>query len=219
MKSPRVLYPGAIYHLGTRGNDGMPIVDDDWDRHGFVTVLASTVHKYGWKCHAYCLMTNHYHLVVETPEPNLSAGMERLNGTYARRFNWRHGRRNHVFGERFHDELVLDEKHFLESCRYAVLNPVRAGICRDAGEYVWSSYLATAGRLPTPDFLTTASILSRFGDPRPIAEARYATFVADGVAKQAKPLRLPTGLGRNGRDVPIGRGLRSPGTSATRRLP
>jgi putative transposase len=142
--------------------------------------------------------------------------MERLNSAYARRFNWRHGRRNHLFGERFHDELILEETHFLESCRYVVLNPVRAGMCRDAGEYAWGSYLATAGRLPAPEFLTTDSVLSRFGQPRAIAEARYVAFVADGVAKPAVPLRQPPGLGRNGRAVSNWRGLRSPDTSATR---
>jgi putative transposase len=219
MSKPRIAFPGALYHLTSRGNDGMAIVADDWDRHAVLSQLGVAVEKDGWVCHGYCVMTNHVHLMVETPEGNVSEGMQRFIGSYARRFNRRHGRRNHLFGEPFHDELIETEAHFLESVRYVVLNPVRAGICRDPGGYAWSSYAATAGRVPAPAFLTTNAILDRFGSARPIAEARYAAFVAEGVANPTMPRNLATGLGRLGRGVPTGRGLRSRGTSATPRLP
>jgi putative transposase len=202
----------------------MPIFVDDWDRFALLDGIADGVKKDGWLCYAYCLMTNHYHCIVETPKPNLPAAMERLNGNYARRFNRRHGRRNHLFGERYHDELVMRDAHLLEASRYVVLNPVRAGLRRDPAAWPWSSYAATAGRSAAPPFLARRRLLAHFGGPDAIASARYAAFVADGMADPAPPRFLAPGHvgpghGPGRRSVPTGRELRSPGTSATRRLP
>jgi REP element-mobilizing transposase RayT len=106
----RVLIAGAYYHVTTRGNNGRPIVADDGDRAVFVHILNQVQHRYHWRVHAWCLMGNHYHLVVETPEPNLSAGMRDLNGGYARSFNDCHGRKDHLFGRRYHAVLIESDE-------------------------------------------------------------------------------------------------------------
>lgn len=126
-------------------------------------------------------MTNHYHVVIETPRPTLSVGMRDLNGIYASRFNERHDRVGHVFGERYKAVLVDKEAHHLECCRYVVLNPVRAGICADPAEWPWSSYAATAGLARRPPWLTTESILGALGTDLLGAQARYRAFVFDGI--------------------------------------
>ena len=116
----RPLAAGAYYHVTTRGNNRAPIVLDDTDRHTFIRILTRVVRRYGWKLHARCLMGNHYHLVVETPRPNLSDGMRDLNGQYARAFNYRHRRCDHVFGQRFWSKLIESEEQYeatLDVCR------------------------------------------------------------------------------------------------------
>ncbi len=176
----RIEYPGAIYHLTNRGNAGQTIFEDDVDRIAFLSVLGDVVDRMGWLCHAYCLMGNHYHLMVETPEANLSGGMRRLNGSYTQRFNRRHERFGHLFQGRYRAILVERESHLLELCRYVVLNPLRAGLVRSADVFQWSSYRATAGRGPTPRFLTTDWLLSQFATRREPARQRYRAFVAEG---------------------------------------
>jgi putative transposase len=165
-----------------RGNSDDPIYADDLDRELFLADLERVVERYRWLCHAYCLMTTHYHLVVETPLANLPAGMQRLNGGHASRFNERHGLTGHVFGSRYRSILIEDARYLLAVCRYVVLNPVRAGICDRPEDWPWSSYRATAGLEPTPRFLTTETILAEVGgDTYPAAQAAYREFVAAGI--------------------------------------
>jgi putative transposase len=181
----RICVPGGVYHVIARGNERASIYRDDADRFAFLRVLARVVNRFGWRCHAYCLMSNHYHLVVETPRPNLPTGMQQLNGRYAQWFNERHDRCGHVFHARYRSILVQKDSHLLALCRYVVLNPVRAGLCRSPTSYHWSSYRATAGSTPAEPFLTTDSflttdwILGCFASSRAAAQARYRAFVAE----------------------------------------
>lgn len=176
----RIEYPGAIYHVTSRGDRREPIFDDDIDRQRFLATLAEVVKRYNWLCHAYCLMGNHYHLVVETPEGNLSLGMRHLNGLYTQASNRRHQRTGHVFQGRFKAILVDRDSYLLELARYVVLNPVRAGLVETAAAWPWSSYAATVGAAPCPDWLSTDWLLAQFGSEREAARQRYRAFVAAG---------------------------------------
>ncbi|MGQ0666059.1 MAG: REP-associated tyrosine transposase [Nitrospiraceae bacterium] len=176
----RIEFPGAVYHITSRGNARQDIVVDDRDRTQFLAGLAQVVDRHGWRCHAYCLMDNHYHLLVETPAPNLSQGMRQLNGPYTQAYNRRHQRVGHLFQGRFTAILVEKEAHLLELCRYVVLNPVRARMVAHPRQWGWSSYRATAGETNAPDWLTTDWILAAFGRRRESAQARYRSFVAEG---------------------------------------
>lgn len=178
----RIEFPGAVYHVTARGDGRGTIFRDDRDREKFLEILARTVLLRRWVCHAYCLMGNHYHLLLETPEANLSRGMRSVNGEYTQAFNRRYRRPGHVFQGRFKAVLVEKEDHLLELCRYVVLNPVRArGMkVRSPEDWPWSSYRATAGLEKTLPFLSVDWILSRFGRRRGEAQRRYARFVAQG---------------------------------------
>jgi putative transposase len=176
----RVEFEGAVYHITSRGNAGVEIFLDDRDRLRFLEVLCNVVDRFGWVCHAYCLMTNHYHLLIETPEPNLSRGMQHLNGVYTQWFNRRHSRTGHLVQGRFKSILVEKESYLLELARYVVLNPVRAKMVRSVRDWRWSSYRATAGQVEPPDFLATDWLLSQFvKDPSQAAHA-YRRFVRQG---------------------------------------
>src|SRR4051812_47131806 len=152
----------------------MAIYRDDGDRRTFLAILEDTIDRYGWKCYAYCLMGNHFHLVVGTPEPNVAAGMCRLNGGYARSFNKRHGRCGHLFERRYHAELVQTDGHLLELVRYVALNPVRAGLCGRADEWPWSSYGSLVGIRPAPGWLDVDEVRASL-DAR--QSTRIRTFV------------------------------------------
>jgi putative transposase len=139
---PRALrsdFPDGVYHVTARGVNGCAVFGDDVDRVLFLRLLGDCIERFAWRCHAFCLMGTHYHLVVETLRARLSAGLHRLNGLYAQRFNHRHERTGHLFGDRFHGWLVRDEDHLRATCRYVVLNPVRAGLCATASEWPWSA--------------------------------------------------------------------------------
>lgn len=142
----------------------------------FMAFLGQTVHRFRWTCLAYCLMTNHFHLVLSLSSPNLAKGMHRLNGLYARRFNERHGYVGHLFEARYSSTLIASEKHFLDAIRYVALNPVTAGLCDDPADWEWSSFRATAGLAPCPRFLAAALVRSHFGRGSAGAE-RYADSV------------------------------------------
>jgi REP element-mobilizing transposase RayT len=189
----RIDFAGALHHVTSRGAAREPIYHDDLDREVFLDYLADSVERHEWRCHAYCLMTNHYHLLLETTAPTLAAGMQRLNSRYARAFNRRHERVGHLFESRYHAILVERETHLLEVARYVVLNPVRAGTSGEAGAWRWSSYRPTAGVDDVPAFLTVDWLLGQLAhDPRR-ARRRYRSFVADA------PPRCPWRDVRHGR--------------------
>ena len=171
--------------MTSRGIRREAIVLDDDDRESFVELLGRVTQRFESLCRAYCLMTNHYHLLVETPRANLAAGMQLLNSAFARRFNRRHGFRGHLFEDRYHAVLVERESQALEVSRYVALNPVRAGLCADPGAWPWSSFAAACGREPSPGFLAAGPILSWFGADLEVARRRYGEFVADAAPAQA----------------------------------
>lgn len=179
----RLQFPGGIYHVTARGNDRQLIFADDADRSRFLIVLASVVERYRVRCHAYCLMGNHYHLLLETPDANLSAAMRQLNGVYTQRFNRRHERCGHLLQGRFGAELVDGPAHLHEVCRYIVLNPVRAGLVSHPHDWPWSSFLATAGETPAPGFLTVSWVRALSGIRSPLGAAQaYVRFIEAGLA-------------------------------------
>ena len=177
----RIEFPHAIYHVTSRGNARQRIVKTDTDRQAWLGVLGQVVARFGWLCHAYCLMDNHYHVLIETPQPNLSRGMRQLNGVYTQGFNRRHRRVGHLLQGRFTAILVEKEPHLLELCRYVVLNPVRAKAVTRPGDWLWSSYRATAGELFAPVWLTVDWVLAQFGQQQRSAQAKYCDFVWDGI--------------------------------------
>ena len=183
----RLEFPGAIYHVTTRGNGGDDIFLDDQDRLQFLTALGEVVSRAGWIVHAYVLMDNHYHLLIETPKDNLSLGMRQLNGVYTQRFNIIHGSGGRVFQGRFKAILVERDGFLLELCRYLVLNPLRLKAVKNINRYRWSSYRATAGEIQAPAWLNTDWVLSHFGRSSSVAQRKYAEFIAAGI-KLPSPL-------------------------------
>jgi REP element-mobilizing transposase RayT len=173
-------FAGALYHVTSRGNRRELIYETDEDRRRFLAVLNDVCEAFNWVCHAYCLMGNHYHLLIETPEGNLSQGMRQLNGVYTQRFNRHHGRVGHLFQGRYKAILVEKEAYLLELARYIVLNPVRAEMVWSAVEWPWSSYRATVGYESALKALHTEGILAAFGKQRGRAIECYERFVTEG---------------------------------------
>ena len=188
----RIEYPGAVYHLTARGNRQEAIFQDEEDRLEFLVILNKTVHRYNWICHAYCLMDNHYHLLVETLDANLSFGMRQLNGMYTQYFNRRHSKVGHVFQGRYKSIVVEKDAHLLELCRYIVVNPVRAMMTDHPGKWPWSSYNPTSTGTDIPDFLTVDWILIQFAKQKEIAKKRYIEFTIEGYTC-ISPLKKITG--------------------------
>jgi REP element-mobilizing transposase RayT len=176
----RERYDNALYHGMSRGVDGLDIFRSVEDYAHFLLLLLVAQQKFGLRIYGYCLMPNHFHLLVRTPSANISEAMQWLLGCYAASFNRKYGRRGHLFGGRFHAELITSRRHLLEVTRYIVLNAVRARICSAPARYRWSSYRALVGLEPEPAFLDAAFTLSLF-DPRDptVARTRFRAFVAD----------------------------------------
>jgi putative transposase len=193
----RIEYPGAVYHITSRGNEKKPIFKGERDRDIFLDTLSHVEKRYSWLCHAYCLMNNHYHLIIETPEGNLSAGMRQLNGVYTQAFNKKHRRVGHLFQGRYKAILIQKDSHLLEVCRYVVLNPVRAKAVESPEQWKWSSYQATAGMQRLHPCLSTEWVLYQFGSTRRIAEKAYRKFVRDGIKQESlwKALKAQSILG------------------------
>jgi putative transposase len=194
----RKQFDRAFIHVYTRGNNRAPIFFDEIDYDAWLRLLGRTVKRFHWTCHAYCLMPNHYHLLLETSQERLSAGMRHLNGSFAQRINVRYDRTGHVFEGPYREELVADDAYLLELCRYVPLNPVRARLITRAEDWPRSSYRATAGLTHAPPFLTVTFVRSLFGRG-PVALERYRAFVADGAmacavtSRDLVPRRVPPG--------------------------
>ena len=181
----RIEYDGALYHITSRGNARKPIFKGDEDREAFLEILHNTNIRYNWICHAYCLMNNHYHVIIETPDGNLSRGMRQLNGVYTQAFNRRHKRVGHIFQGRYKAILIQKESHLLEVSRYVVLNLVRAKAVIRPDQWRWSSYPATSGtgKEKPHACLTMDWILGQFGRKRRRAEKKYREFVEAGIGE------------------------------------
>lgn len=193
-RAPRLNFVDGLYHVTSRGVRRLPIYEDGIDYRWFRRLFDGLARELGWICHAYCLMPNHYHLVLETPFPNLSVGLQRLNWRHSVRFNWRHGHTGHLFERRFHSELIETDAHLLEAVRYVVLNPVRAGLCHHPAEWPFSSYWSTLDAASDPSS-AYSRILGQFGTDPEIVRARYEAFVADGVRRDVAGCLAP-GHGR-----------------------
>jgi putative transposase len=128
----------GIFHVTTRGVARQAISRDDEDRRLFLVLLARATRRTNWGCHAFCLMPNHHHVIVETHQDLLSVGLRQLNGRYAQAFNERHERTGHLFGDRVAAFVIRDEEHLRAAAEYVVQNPVRAGLCRRADDWPWS---------------------------------------------------------------------------------
>lgn len=177
----RIELAGGLYHVTSRGDRREDIYKDDTDRLAWLDTLAQCCERFNWAIHAWCQMSNHYHLIVETAEGNLSAGMRQLNGVYTQAVNRRYRHAGHVFQGRYKAILIERDSYLLELLRYVVLNPVRAAMVKDVRQWKWSSYHATVGAAPTPPWLHTAWLLDQFGKQRARQIARYIDFVRQGV--------------------------------------
>jgi putative transposase len=177
-RHPRLLVPGGVYHVGCRAVRQLELFVTDRDRALMLALLRVALARFRWRCHSFCLLTSHAHLLLETDEPNLSSGMHWLNTVYARIFNRRHGFSGHVFDRRFWATLVEGEVQFATTARYIDLNPVRAGACVDPADYEWSSFRFTSG-MARSSIVTTSTLLSLFGPDPGRAALEYARFVRD----------------------------------------
>ena len=180
-RAPRDFVPDAYYHVYSRGSNRQAIFAFDTDRTDFLICLARVVARYELTCLAYCLMTNHYHLILRSRDGQLSRAMKALNGRYALRFNRRYGRDAHLFKNRFAAVLQTSASQLLWTLRYAVRNPVVKGMCASPEEWPWSSYRASAGLEQAPAFLDVAGVMKFFGDEFERAVARYRDFVSEDV--------------------------------------
>ena len=179
----RIEFSGAVYHITARGNARQAIFLDDEDRDSFLRVLGKVVSRFDLLLHAYCLMDNHYDLLVETPKANLSKALRQLNGVYTQAFNRRHGKVGPVLQGRFKSILVDKDRYLLQLARYVALNPVRAKLVKKPDAYRWSSFRATVGLDPAPVFLTVDWVLSQFAKQRAAGQRRYWRFVLEGVGE------------------------------------
>lgn len=176
----RLEFPGALYHITSRGNERKPVYLDESDFNGFLTILGDVCERFNWVVHSFCLMTNHYHLLVETPDANLSRGMRQLNGVYTQRFNKNHRRVGHLFQGRYKAILVDKDAYLLELNRYIVLNPIRANMVGNLFKWPWSSWVYVMGKEPVPDWLAVDKMLLQFAKYKTIARRNFAKFVEQG---------------------------------------
>jgi REP element-mobilizing transposase RayT len=176
----RVIDADYLYHVGSRGNNGEAIVRDRGDCGAFLRDLDRVARKFDWEVWSWCLMTNHVHLVLRTPNGGLSQGMQQLNGNNGRRMNRRHGRRGHLVQNRFFAVPLESEAHMQAAIAYVARNPVKAGLCRTAAQWPYSSDRATVGLEPAPGWLVVSQVLALFGYDREHALTRYRDMVQSG---------------------------------------
>lgn len=172
----RLEFEGAFYHVTSRGNSKQDIYFAPPDYLKFLDILQHVCERHYWRIHAYCLMTNHYHLVLQTPEANLSAGMQQLNGIYTQYINKVYQRCGHIFQGRFKSILVDSDSYYTRLVRYVLQNPVRAQMVRRVEDYRWSSYHLTAGKSATPAWLAVNDLLSHFHSEKAKAKVAFSAF-------------------------------------------
>lgn len=182
----RIDFAGALHHVTSRGNEQRPIFRSNQDRETFLRFLGEAVTRFGWSLTAWVLMTNHFHLVIQTKEANLSRGMHWLNGTYVEWFNRKYKRSGHLFQGRFKSYLIEKNAYFTEVLRYVVLNPVRAKMVTKPEDYRWSSYRATAGLEAAPPWLDLRSVYASFADEQATAQTLYSEHVMAKVDSQER---------------------------------
>jgi REP element-mobilizing transposase RayT len=181
-RSPRIQFPGALYHVTSRGIRRTDIFLDRRDFLIWLDILAQTVAKHSIKIHGYCLMPNHFHLLLETPFANLSLAMQMLNARYCQHFNKRHGTSGHVIQGRFHAVLIEFNRQLLAVSRYVSLNPVRAKLTQTPSEWQWSNHRHFLKPETAPAWLETDWLLSQFGNKgSPERIGRYEAFVMAGM--------------------------------------
>lgn len=186
----RIQYPGAFYHITSRGNDRKDIFSDDKDRKKFLSYLQSSHERYSAVIHAYCLMSNHYHILLETPQGNLSQIIRHINGAYTIYFNSRHKRSGHLFQGRYKSILIEADEYASELSRYIHLNPLRAGITKQPDKYSWSSYRYYINKEYIPEWLEVDFILGYFSKRRSVARRKYREFVIESIdQKDYDPLK------------------------------
>ena len=175
----RVEYAGAFYHVLNRGNGGEKVLRQDRDKEKFLQYVGEAAGQYSLSIHTYCLMDNHFHLLVETHDANLSAAIQWLNISYAAWYNKKHNRSGHVFQGRFKSYLIDADEYLTTVSRYIHLNPVRAGVVKKPRDYPWSSYRCFAGEQKAPVWLETRQVLEQFSARTSSAQAAYRGFVED----------------------------------------
>lgn len=185
-RKPRIHLPGGLYHVIFRGNGGQDVFLTDADRYRFYLLLQEGTHRFGYRVHAFCLMTNHIHLALQVGDIPLSRAMQNLSFRYTRWINWREKRTGHLFQGRYKAVLVDGDNYLLELVRYIHLNPVRAGMVTNPEEYPWSSHRAYLGKETLP-WLTTDWMLAQFGKNVAKARAAYMAFVLDGLDEERRP--------------------------------
>ena len=185
----RIEYRGAFYHVTARGNERKDIFKSNRDREKFMEYLQSAAVRYGAVIHAWCLMNNHYHLLLETPEGNLSQIMQHINGAYTNYFNTKRKRSGHLFQGRYKAILVEADEYALELSRYIHLNPVRVGAVTDPAYYRWSSCADYIDHRKVPNWLKRDFILGHFGAAEKDSVPKYQQFVKDLIGKEtANPM-------------------------------
>jgi REP element-mobilizing transposase RayT len=185
-RKPRIHLPGGLYHVIFRGNGGQDVFLTEADRYRFYLLLQEGTHRFGYRVHAFCLMTNHIHLALQVADIPLSRAMQNLSFRYTRWINWREKRTGHLFQGRYKAVLIDGESYLLELVRYIHLNPVRAGMVTDPEDYPWSGHNAYLGKEILP-WLTTDWMLAQLGKSATRARAAYAAFVLDGLAEERRP--------------------------------
>jgi putative transposase len=187
----RIEFPGAVYHVTSKGSDGQIVFGDADDRGVFLNVLDNVVVRFGWLIHSYVLMDDHYDLVIEVPKANLSKGMRQLNGVYTQHVNRRHGQEGPIFHGRFKSILLEKKNYLLPVCRHVVTNPVWLKSAPSFSSYKWSSYRALAGQVKAPTFLHKADVLNHFGKREKDAQRKYREYVKQGAGEDS-PLEQRT---------------------------
>ena len=196
-RTPRVEVAGGVHHVTARAVSGRLLFSDEDDHRRYLRLLAREVAVRGWLVFSWCHMPNHVHLLLQTPEPDLGRGVKGVHERFATYLNERHGQHGHVFGDRFHNRLVVDDAHFVACLRYIARNPVAAGLCGWPSDWRWGAHRALVGLDPAPAFLRADAALSWLGHTTAeAARASYAELVLAGDRDLA--LRLCAGCPDDG---------------------